>query len=202
MTLIRQKISFLFLLVIPIILFSQNSSNTLIKEGGGYTIDGYLPGLKDGEKVTMRLSSSKGYHSYEYYLSTRDSAYVKNGEFHLKGIVPDGPRRYRMEFDKHTFKEAQIKIIDLCIDNNEKITIRSDSSIDKIPHGYLEHHVSIEGSATNYSRFVLEPARLLYDQTLYYFNAIVQNTYDSLGFDGPRLDGIFAAKNALDKIFI
>ncbi len=81
----------------------------------GYFIDGNIQGLKEGEKVTMVLSSSKGYGEFNKYTVARDSAYVKNGKFQIKGSVPDGPRRYVMLFDKHNGADSPLKVINLWI---------------------------------------------------------------------------------------
>ncbi len=53
-----------------------------------------LKGLKKEKKVTMMVSNSKGQGAFVDYLVGRDSAYVKDGKFHLVGSVPEGTRRY------------------------------------------------------------------------------------------------------------
>lgn len=164
---------FIFLTMIPFYFYAQQRN--------GYTIDGYIKGLEEGEKVVMRLSYNKAVPPFIQQFENRDSAYVKDGKFHLSGIVPEGPRRYWMIFDRHS--RDRIKVIDLVIDNNEKIVIRCDSNLDNIEHGYIQHYVSIEGSPSNYAYSTLLPARDLYRETMRHIKARMQKVQDSLGFD-------------------
>src|SRR5258708_1378121 len=108
--------------VLPLTLWAQ------IKE---YEITGHIEGLKDGEKVTMEMATGHQWpgHDYDSYLVKQDSGVAQNGEFHITGFVPEGPREYRMTFDKHN----NTRVCFLYIDNGEKITIRG-TNIDSIPH--------------------------------------------------------------------
>jgi peroxiredoxin len=102
----------------------------------GYTIHGTLPGLSEGSKVVMLLMSGSK--------STRtDSATVRNGEFFIKGIVPDGPRFYWL-----TFPEVE-RSCRLFIDNEEHLELKSTQDIKKINHGVIESWISIDGSKTH-----------------------------------------------------
>jgi glutathione peroxidase-family protein len=102
-----------------------------------------------------------------------------------------------MVFDNHQ-DMYHLKIIEIFIDNGEDITIRSDSSIDKILHNYIQHYVSIQGSFTNYSSMCLNPARYQYFQNMGTLNNVIQETYDSLGFQGPLLERLYKSVDALN----
>lgn len=181
----------MFLQIVSLSLFAQKQN--------GYEITGHMEGLKEGEKVTMLLSYSKG-EIGEFFkrFQIRDSSYVKNGEFHLSGIVPEGPRQYYMEFDKHTGIGTGYRGIRLYIDNGEHIVIHS-SNIDSIPHGMIEHYINIEGSPTNYSMMCLAPFSALYNESLYRINKQMERIKDSIGFDGSILEGLIEAKKNIHQ---
>jgi len=180
------------------------SANTRDMRLGGYEISGQIAGLEEGEKVTMCLSNARG-KEFHRNMINRDSAYVKNGKFHIKGHVPEGPRRYWMIFDRHTgdFVNGKLtasKVINLYIDENEKISI-SSKDVNKIPHSYIQHYVKVEGSPTNNSMLTLEPVEELYYQSVGTLNNYVKNLQDSIGFDKKLLDGIFASRELLNQTY-
>src|SRR5258705_7008807 len=115
---------------------------SLAQSPNGYTIRGRLTGLDEGEKVLMTLGDANGYDRNKRVVC--DSAFVRNGEFSLQGVVPDGPRMYWMDFEKHMNKTMY-----LLIDKGENITISGDVDIEKIPHLYIQGHVKIDGSKAN-----------------------------------------------------
>ncbi|HVW94364.1 MAG TPA: DUF4369 domain-containing protein [Mucilaginibacter sp.] len=182
--------------LIPMNLYAQQTNKSNPRTKIGYSITGHIKGLLEGEKVTMVLFNSKGYHNFERYLTVQDSGYVKDGVFHLTGSVPDGPRRYWMKFDKHVLSG---KTIDLTIDNNENVTILSNISIDSIPHAYLQNWISIEGSPTNDSYRYLNLLQTLYFQNLSTLHNQIKNVADSVGFNGYITEGILTAINEINK---
>lgn len=164
----------------------------------GYTIKGRIQGLEDGVKVVMALWNNKGYHYYGDSFTFPDSAYVKNGEFHLSGFVPDGgPRRYWMEFYRNN---DYYKTIDIWIDNGENIKI-TGPDINSIDHEYIQHYVSIEGSPSNNSKMCLEPARFIYSQTILKLGNKIKRIQDSIGFSGPLIEEVIAAKAMLNHSY-
>ncbi len=182
-----------YLSCIVLIVLIPFYKNVCAQENGGYEITGYVEGLKEGEKVTMYLGTN--------WLDTfvkRDSAYVKNGVFYIKGVVPDGPRLYEMDFDQHDGNRGPLKVIRLFIDNNEKVTIRS-KDINKINHSILEHHITIEGSPTNHSFECVFPVYINYSQNMGRLNNYIRSIQDSIGFNESLLDGVFGIKNEMDK---
>jgi len=189
----RFKRLILFVLIIlPGWVFGQNAK--------GYTINGKINGLEEGEKVMMLLNYYNGNPPEHFFdqFERRDSAYVKNGTFQIKGVVPDGPRQYYLEFDRHDgdSKHGQkaFRGIRLFIDNGEEISIRCDDDIDKIGHSLIEHYVTIEGSPTNFSKLYLEEAESVYHQNISYLNHALAKIKDSIGFDKSLVDGIMLAK--------
>lgn len=187
------------LLLGTLFLLSSSPFYCKAQEKKGYTIHGYMEGLKEGEKVVMMLSANRKGDFFNS-LTRQDSGYVKNGEFFLTGYVPDGPRRYMMIFDKHDDIAGPPKILYLYIDNNEHIIIRS-GNIDKIPHQFIQHYVDISGSPTNYSMMCLEPAHILYNQSIGRSKNYIKSIADSIGFNGPLLDAIFACRDHINLTY-
>ncbi len=101
-------------------------------------------------------------------LSTKDSGYVKNGEFHISGIVPEGPRMYFLHFDQH------MKTCRILIDNGERITISCDSSIEKINHSYLDNFFEISGSPSNTTWHAFTSGIQVYTQNISVPNRYLQ----------------------------
>jgi len=101
---------------ISAIIFSLNAiaqpaepANTISENG--YEVTGILKGLNDGDKVVAVLTFTQS-----WTMERTDSAFVKDGVFHLKGTVPNGPRLYFISF-------AGKKRMRLTIANNEHITL-------------------------------------------------------------------------------
>src|ERR1700744_4733433 len=126
---------FLILTIFPLEIFSQGSNLTqkVAESVSGYEVTGRIKGLKEGGKVVFYLF-------YNGSLSRRDSGYVRNGEFHIQGFVPDGPRDYWVYADtdpQHPF------LIRFFIDNGEHISIEGD--LNKIDHGVVDQWLDIRG---------------------------------------------------------
>ncbi len=157
----------------------------------GFEITGRLNGLTEGQTVWLARFNSKNYHSYNDYLSW-DSAFVKNGVFHFSGVVPDGPRRYWLEF------KGLPGHVNFYMDNSEKITMSSDSDIHKNYGGDMAHNITIEGSPSTLGFRTVENVYSFYFQSMIKLNSYVTTVHDSIGFNGPLLDGIFKAKAELN----
>jgi peroxiredoxin len=169
---------------------------SITAQENGYTITGKIGDLKEGEKVLLLLDSSTGQGFSSDYEFVVNSAIVKDREFHLKGTVPDGPRRYFLKFGgSHSGR-----YIDFYIDNNENIVI-SSPGINTIPHGRIDHYVNIAGSPTAYSMFCLLPAAVQYYASIGMINNYASKIKDSLGFDGPLLDGLYTSRNEITRAF-
>ena len=177
-------LSLLFVHLLPFSIHAQ--------QAGGYEITGHIQGLQEGEKVSMQLNYGSGWKDF----ITRDSAYVKDGVFHLKGFVPDGPRLYYMTFDR-CGKYYRC----LLIDNNEKITIRSLCSLDTLTHGIVNDWLIVEGSQSNATQIKFDYPYVQYYQSIYGLNAYLEKIKDSIGFNGTLIDGVQASKECIDNAF-
>src|ERR1700744_4271736 len=108
-------LNIIILLMVPLCLFAQQD---------GFTIDGHLDGLKDGETVKLG-DRFKDWHTRV----TIDSCLVKDGKFHLSTtFVPDGPRFYEIAFygHEHTVAGKRIggKVINVFLDNGDRVVIQ------------------------------------------------------------------------------
>jgi peroxiredoxin len=162
-----------------------------------YEILGKLRGMEDGGKVYMVLSNSTGYHSFGDYLVRQDSATITNGEFHLKGVVPEGPRRYLLQI---MYAKNKMKTIDFWIAKGEKITITSDQPLDSIMHTYIEHYVTFSGSPTAQSRLLLDPTYQFYYQTMVWLDNSIQKLQDSIGFNPAFVGTFLSMKERLNDL--
>ncbi|SEW04706.1 Peroxiredoxin [Chitinophaga sp. YR573] len=165
--------------IIPISLFAQKKET--------YSLHGKITGLKENEKVTMQLVVGT-----DFKFENRDSGYVKNGEFSIIGSVPEGPRTYWINFDKHP---SQCVI--LFIDNGENIFINCLKDIGTIHHSYLQHFMTIDGSPSNYAMNCLVPILTQYRQARGAIHRYLDKIQDSLGFNPTIIDPVLTLKNTL-----
>ncbi len=110
-----------------------------------------------------------------------------------------------MVFDKHTGDvvdgvQTVFKVINLFIDNGEKITIRSPD-INKIPHNYIHHYAAVEGSLTNSSMMSLYASEEIYHQSMGRLTNYVKKIKDSIGFNGLVLNTVFAARDEINQAY-
>ena len=188
----------LFLLVMaPFISFAQPVLKESGFKQGGYTVTGHIRGLEEGEKVILILLT---YNTAE----RKDSAYVKNGEFHISGFVPEGPREYRVAFTRNLkeFDVHEYRGFSLAINNGEHITVTCDSDIAKINRGAIDEFVYKSNAATDRSLKSLLSAWYFYDRTLINLRKEAQKIVDSVGFDGAVLTGIFESIQSVHKAFL
>lgn len=160
----------------------------------GYEIKGHISGLREGEKIIMGLSVENGYDPMQ--LVNRDSEYVRNGQFLISGFVPEGPRTYWIDFDRH-----QGKTCILIIDNNEKVTISSDIDIDSIRHTFLQNYIHIEGSRSAKTLLYTGPAETAYSAAIYSLIRYLRDIKDSVGFDSTLVGGIIESRKRINLAY-
>ena len=177
---LSSAIVFFLITIIPFSIFSQQQK--------GYTIDGQIGGMGEGEKVSMWLSVGDGFNEDV----VRDSSYVDKGIFHLSGIVPEGPRMYTLKFDKHPAKYCI-----LVIDNNEQITI-TGSDIGKSPQ-QITNWLKVEGSPTNYAWNLFKNTWTIYLQSIGGINSELRRIRDSIGFLPFLIDGLMRSKRIINN---
>jgi peroxiredoxin len=169
----------------------------------GYTIDAYIEGLQEGEKVTMMLAdNNKGQGAVLANLVPRDSTYARNGKFQISGIVPEGPRRYLMVFDKHNGNTKNggstlIRRVILFINNGERITIKSPD-INKIQHGYIGNWIAIEGSPTNDAMRGMDYVAKMYFSSLHAVDNFIKKNQDSIGFKRDLVETSIYLRNKIN----
>jgi len=168
-----------------------SSQISLSQSQKGYEITGHLEGLRDGEKVRMLMFSSIRPNDFV----ARDSAYVKNGQFHITGYVPEGPRMYWLTFERDS--KLNHAICTLWINNDEHITINNtDSSQTRFTS--ISEHIVIEGSPTNHARDVSLDMERLYLQQKGAVKSHLADIKDSVGFDHALVEGLLRSQWILD----
>jgi len=158
------------------------------KQNSGFEVIGRIEGLKEGEKVMLGL-----YEDGKYNVS--DSAYVTDGEFHIEGNAPDGPRYFNLTFEQHP-----AKIVRLFIESEDRVLIKS-RNIEKIPHSYLDNYISVEGSRANFTYHRFIPVLEVYSQTNKRLDTehYLKEIKDSVGFDPSLVAGVLAAKDQMNQ---
>lgn len=98
------------------LLVLANLAVALAQANKGYEITSNLTGLKEGSKVWMEMfggdNGNKSTHT--------DSSYVKNGQFHISGVVPKGPRWYFLNIMRDNGWTGTIRLL---INNGDHLTI-------------------------------------------------------------------------------
>jgi len=155
-----------------------------------YEIKGQIQGLQEGEKVTISLVEPTGHHWVK-----RDSAIVRNGEFLLVGIVPEGPREYLMFFDHHPF------LLDIIVNKGDRITIKSNQDLSDFHHNNINDYVTVNGSDYYTSWVHLAPAYWLYEKSIRNLKRAAQHLVDSIGFDGPKVDEYYQSIDLINQAF-
>src|ERR1035438_9009410 len=132
---------FILALIIPVSLFSQQQE--------GFEINGHIEGLKNGDKV---LLAHWNYLMVGNRANRDDSCLVtNNGDFHLKGVMPDDhlPHGYFFAFVDNNDNDIHRKFdpvlntktggteCNLLIKNGERITV-TGPDINKIPSYSME----------------------------------------------------------------
>lgn len=176
--------------VYNLLLFMFIPLSFLGQKPGGYEIIGRVAGLHEGEKVIMSLVVG------DHISSQIDSGYVKNGEFHISGKVPEGPRMYFLDFNQHIGKTCRI-----LIDNGEKITVSCDSSIEKISHSYFDNFFQINGSPSNTTWHAFTSGTQVYFQNIGMLNRYLQKIKDSIGFERSLVETCINIKNSLNDSY-
>src|SRR5437868_3346425 len=115
----------------------------------GFEITGHIDGVLDGEKVVLGHYPFTWHPLLPFGPISIDSCFVKNGEFHLSGVVQDGgPNFFTIvfEYPKHNNNkyDAGNKYCQLFADNGEKIVIHG-GDIDKINQRDIGPYLGIDG---------------------------------------------------------
>jgi len=167
------------ILIISILIISIS---VLAQKTKGYTIDGTIPGLKDGSKISMKLQIF-GVPFWGW--SVVDSTIAEAGKFHLSGFVKNGPRFFWLVFAD--------KICQLYIDNNDNIQINYDS-LNINPHTLLTDYLDVKGSQSDlaFQKFIRSNQSIILG--LHKGNNSFQQIEDSIGFD-PTLIGKVICEN-------
>lgn len=174
----------------PFTLFSQQSKSAINSSVfNGYEITGHIKGLKEGGKVQLKLF-------YNGVDVPQDSAYIKNGEFHINGIVPGGPRFYSVFADTYPERPFYMRLF---VDNNEHITINGD--LTNINHSILDQWLDIDGSKAFLAKEALIPLYITYSQNVLFLNNYLQKIKDSVGFDPSLVEAVMKARDIADYTF-
>jgi len=165
---------------------------SLAQNNEGYEITGSLEGLKEGQKVILMSL---------YYGSWRmdhiDSAYVKNGAFHLTGVVPEGPREFMVALS------GTGPNFHLILANGDKVTVQGNRNLDvrTFHHSFCDDYITVYGSPYTTSLRNMLPAWFFYDRTRINLKKYANQLADSLGFDGAKINEVFESINQLNKSF-
>jgi peroxiredoxin len=179
-------------LVYILIFIAINPSKIQAQTSKGYQINGHIEGLEDGEKLLLSLFI-QGWHT-----TLTDSCIVKNGEFHLSGEVPDGPRLYWL-INRHP--RHKNKFIVLLMDNGEIINIKG-TDINKMPNGGIQGFLTIEGSRSN------KDFSTLFNLVKFYnpFVDLINNQLNAIGEYSEQtskiVDAYMGVKNAVSACLI
>ncbi len=152
------------------------------QQANGYEITGHFAGLKDGDKVIMNMMVYQAGISNEV---TTDSAFVKNGTFQVKGVVPNGPRVYWLRASGIPYR--------MYIDNGERITLTLNQNIRTIKSSLLDDYVTCTGSPANYASRLIQKLGDGYDANTgiaLQLNKVRQ----SQGYNKEVVEALIAAK--------
>src|SRR6202008_5201982 len=114
-----RKLNFIGLFIL--IAFSCSAQKAISFDGGSYTVNGKLAGLKDGAKVYL-------FHKYEDKV-TGDSTTVKSGKFTFKGETPE-PNMYWLQL------EPKAKTLLIFFIDKGKVTL--DGKADSLPYATVK----------------------------------------------------------------
>lgn len=174
-------------ILLPALFLSEMVYSQSVKD---YQLNGKIQGVQEGEKITAFIIDPSG-----HFFEKRDSGFVKNGEFIITGIVPEGPREYIIAFDKHRWS------LDLLINNGEKINVVSNQNLSEFAHNYINDYVTVSGSAYYASWRMLLSSYWLYEASIINLKRKAQHLVDSIGFNGPLINQIFESIREIDNAF-
>ena len=167
----------------------------------GFTINGHIDGLQNGEKVLMIYRS-------EFPKTVRiDSCFVVNdGDINLKGgRVENGPAFYTLIFTfgpgPHRVRNETLKRnvggmeCNLFVDNGDSITIQG-SNINNMPKADFTDQLAVSGSPSHFAWSSLKVVEDLFVPIIFNLNQKLAKVVDSIGFDRAMIGGIIEAKNS------
>lgn len=164
-----------------LLLFSQNNICQLT---------GRIKGINEGEMVTMQIRKDFGFTGDGF-----DSCVVKNGEFKLKGFVPEGPRMFYLLFSQH----PQIFVVFYA--NNETVEIVGNS-YQHLPNdgGNIRNLLTIRGSS-------IDSAALFYlnfyqycIRSLWNWERYIKKIEDSIGYNQALFSNLIGAQDFFKKM--
>ncbi len=165
--------------------FSQNANN--YSSTKGFILEGTIDGLQENETVYLILYTSDR-HEIIY-----DTTIVKKSNFKFSGFIEEGPRLFKLTFEKHLNKPAV-----LFIDNYEQIKISGKCNIDKIQQGNIREFITIEGSPSDYAyQSLLNVNRVHYNFISRGMDPYLKSIKALKQFDPTLIEGIEMSK----KIF-
>lgn len=199
----------LVLLLLPVLIMAQSNEHEIAMRKIGLEeakkvpspslrlceISGHIKGLKDGEKVVVKLFQTSELHYVKDEFINLDSTKVKNEKFYLGVMIPEGPRQLDI-----IIRNIPCKLV---VSNDEKIVIntKGNQPIDSIRHSQIQNYMDITGSPTDLTYQHLSQARIMWEGTVGRLNGYLRKIKDSIGFDGALVDGIEVAKAKLHEEF-
>lgn len=188
-------------LFFPLVFTILSSITVFAQAPVGYQITGYIKGLQEGEEVHATYLNDFN----QKRADGKDSAYVKNGVFHLSGFVPGGPRDYVIGFTRKGFKGYDdvyaCKYFHLIINNGDNIILRSDTDISKLGDCRIDEYIQREGGKSDLSLRALMSAWFFYSRAIRNLKEYAVRIVDSVGFDGPLLTGVYDCVDQVNRSF-
>jgi peroxiredoxin len=88
------------------------------------------------------------------------------------------------------------------INNGDSVFVKSNTNLADFHHTYIDDYVTVYGAPYHASLRNMIASWFFYDRTIINLKKRAQKTVDSVGFDGPRLNGIFEALDVVNKSFV
>lgn len=165
-------------------LFYSNS-----KGQNGYEIVGSISDLSENEKLLLVLIEEP------FKTVAFDSAIVRNGQFHFKGVISEGPRLFYLSFEKHKY------FLVLVVNNGERLIIKSKYKFSAIPTGVnIRRYVTIDGNPSGDDLFSLEGLMSVAIQGTELTKAELRKKVDSIGYDRQIFEGIIGTRDLYNGI--
>lgn len=169
----------------------------------GFTIDGHLEGLQNGEKVFLARYTDVDVIK-KRSATIFDSCIVgTDGKFHLKAIAPEGgPYTYILDFDhsvRHRKRDEKSGKdiggggMELLVDNGQSVKIYG-GDINKMDRSIFTNEVIVEGSPTQSALASLYAVDDVAIGTISQINRAIKKLSDTAGFDKSRLEVFLYAK--------
>ena len=159
----------------------------------GYEITGKVNGFKDGDKIVMLMLDYKD-SGVGVDKVRRDSAIVKNGQFHVTGNVPNGPRTYWLIVNEGQF------LYRMYIDNGQHITLTSAKDVSSYKMQMLDKYITCSGSPTTYGFHLIWAMSDGFD-SIGGIDHELKKIKAASGFNKDAIDALMNAKIAARETF-